>query len=102
MSFKQKVCETVRDIPEGKVATYGQIAAYAGVPKGARGVAWILHSCSEKESLPWHRVVNRNGGISLRSGGGREIQEKLLRNEGIRFDAYGRIDLTLYGWGSES
>ena len=97
-TFRRKICAVIRSIPEGRVATYGQVAAYVGAPGGARGVAWILHSCSGKDSLPWHRVVNRLGGISLQPGHGYELQETLLLEEGIRFDERGYIDLDLFGW----
>ncbi|MBN2325265.1 MAG: MGMT family protein [Spirochaetes bacterium] len=96
--FCRKVCEIVRNIPPGRVATYGMIAAYAGNPRGARTVAWILHSCSKKEKLPWHRVVNRMGTVSLRHGRGREIQKGLLEGEGVFFDGKSRIDFDRYLW----
>lgn len=102
-SFCRKVCTMVRSIPHGRVATYGMIAAYAGSPRGARTVAWVLHSCSEKEQLPWHRVVNRMGAVSLRHGRGHEVQRHLLEEEAVSFDEKGRIDLERYLWrpGSE-
>lgn len=67
--FYQRVGCIIRRIPEGKVATYGQIAALAGNHRAARQVAWILHSSSKKENLPWHRVVNSQEGISLKPPG---------------------------------
>jgi methylated-DNA-protein-cysteine methyltransferase-like protein len=97
-SFRNRVEDIIKSIPEGKVATYGQIAACAGVPRGARGVAWILHSCSENDRLPWHRVVNRKGGISLPPHQGYELQMALLQQEGVRFGESGYIDLDHYGW----
>jgi methylated-DNA-protein-cysteine methyltransferase-like protein len=63
-----------------------------------RRVVWILHSCSEKEGLPWHRVVNRLGKISLNPGKGYEKQKALLEGEGIVFDKRDRIDLESYLW----
>lgn len=84
-------------IPRGKVASYGQIAALAGAPNGARQVARLLHSSSGKHRLPWHRVVNSQGRISLPPGGGLELQKKLLEAEGIRFEE-GRIDVNRFGW----
>jgi methylated-DNA-protein-cysteine methyltransferase-like protein len=97
-AFCRKVCKIVRNIPPGRVVTYGMIAAFAGSPRGARTVAWILHSCSEKARLPWHRVVNRMGTVSLRPGRGQEIQMRLLEEEGVSFDEIGRIDLDRYVW----
>ena len=97
-SFRNRVEDIIKQIPEGKVTTYGRIAACAGVPRGARGVAWILHSCSEKDRLPWHRVVNRKGGISLPPHHGYELQTALLRREGVFLEDSGYIDLDRYGW----
>jgi len=65
----------------------------AGNPRGARQVSRILHSLSGKEKLPWHRVVNRMGKISLPQGFGYEEQEFRLKREGVEFDKNGRIDL---------
>ena len=84
-SFHQRVVAIIKKIPKGKVATYGQIAALAGNPRAARQVVRILHSSSQKEQLPWHRVVNRQGRISLRPGSGYETQKELLKEEGIAF-----------------
>jgi methylated-DNA-protein-cysteine methyltransferase-like protein len=97
-SFYQRVVKIIRDIPRGRVATYGQVAEYAGNPRAARQVAYILHSSSEKEALPWHRVINRNGRISLRPGCGYEFQRKLLEEEGIQFDEADCIDLKRFAW----
>lgn len=97
-SFTDKVIEVIRNIPKGRVMTYGSIAAAVGSPRGARQVVRILHSCAEKEGLPWHRVVNRDGGISLRPGYGYELQMSLLEGEGVEFGAENRIDLHRYLW----
>lgn len=96
--FTSSVIELIREIPKGKVCTYGQIAAHAGNPRGARQVARILHSCSEKESLPWHRVINREGRIALKTMEGYETQQQLLEHEGVEFDESGRIDLNQFLW----
>ena len=80
--FTGKVLEIIQSIPKGKVMTYGQIASYAGNPHGARQVSRILHSMSMKYKLPWHRVVNSKGGISLTGEGG-FIQAQMLAGEGI-------------------
>jgi methylated-DNA-protein-cysteine methyltransferase-like protein len=97
-SFAQVVKRIIKAIPAGKVATYGQIAALAGNPRAVRGVVWILHSSSRKAALPWHRVVNRRGQISLRPGQGCEEQRALLESEGVPFDTQDRIDLTHHLW----
>ncbi len=97
-AFTDRVIQTVRDIPAGKVATYGQIARLAGSPRAARQVARILHACSAKEGLPWHRVVNREGRIALKPFQGFEEQRRLLEREGIRLDSSGAIDLRRFLW----
>ncbi len=97
-AFTLKVKKLIKQIPAGKVASYGLIAAHAGNPRAARQVAWILHSLSVKEKLPWHRVVNRNGKIALRKFTGYEIQKQLLLQEGVVFDKTDTIDLNLHLW----
>jgi methylated-DNA-protein-cysteine methyltransferase related protein len=94
----RRIVETVASIPPGRVATYGGIAAAAGVPRGARQVARVLHAVSAARGLPWHRVVNHRGGISLDPDGGGELQRKLLESEGVEFDDTGRIDLGRFGY----
>ena len=90
--------QLIKAIPHRKVATYGQIASHAGNSRASRQVAWILHSCSEKDGLPWHRVINSKGRISLPPQGGYETQKKLLELEGIKFKKNGSIDLETYLW----
>ena len=97
-SFHQRAIEIIKRIPKGKVATYGQVAAYAGNNRAARQVAYILHSSSGKENLPWHRVVNSKGGISLKPGSGYEVQKSLLEKEGIIFKEDNCIDLKRFLW----
>lgn len=80
--FTEKVLEIIKMIPNGKVMTYGQIAIYAGNPRGARQVSRILHSMSLKHKLPWHRVINAKGTISLTGEAG-YIQAQMLSAEGI-------------------
>ncbi len=80
--FTEDVLDIIRMIPNGKVMTYGQIAAYAGNPRGARQVSRILHSMSLSHKLPWHRVINSKGTISLTGEPG-FIQGSMLANEGI-------------------
>ena len=98
MDFTARVIKLIKAIPGGKVATYGQIAYLTDLYPSIRRVVWILHSCSEKEGLPWHRVVNAKGTISLRPGAGYEKQKKLLQEEGVVFDNRDRIDLDLFLW----
>ncbi|MCK5604747.1 MGMT family protein [Candidatus Pacearchaeota archaeon] len=97
-SFSQKVKSIIKKIPTGKVATYGQIATYAGNPRASRQVAWILHSSSRKDNLPWHRVINSKGRISLPHNGGYETQKELLEKEGIAFNEDDKINFDHYLW----
>jgi methylated-DNA-protein-cysteine methyltransferase related protein len=98
--FTKRLIEAIRAIPRGKVATYRQIAIVAGSLNGARQVSWVLNSCSRSENLPWHRVVNSRGTISLDGEDGME-QRALLEAEGVRFDDDGRIDLGKFLWQSD-
>jgi len=91
--FTEKVVEIIKYIPEGKVMTYGQIATLAGSHRGARQVVRVLHSLSEKYKLPWHRVINSKGEISIKDYEGHNLQKMLLENEGIKFNAHNVIDL---------
>ncbi len=97
-SFSRRVKEIIKRVPRGKVATYGQVATLAGNHRAARQVAWILHSSSQSDDLPWHRIVNRSGRISLKQNRGYEIQKSLLKIEGIEFDENDSIDFRRYLW----
>ena len=96
--FTESVIAQLKKIPKGKVATYGQIATLAGSPRAARQVVRILHSSSKKHNLPWHRVINSQGDISLRPSQGYEIQKALLIKEKVKFSLSDRIDLKLFQW----
>jgi methylated-DNA-protein-cysteine methyltransferase-like protein len=98
MTFSSQIISLIKRIPRGKVATYGQIAALAGNPRGARAVIWLLHSSSGKEQLPWHRVINSRGTISLKPGYGYEEQRALLESEGVAFGLQENIDLERFRW----
>jgi methylated-DNA-protein-cysteine methyltransferase-like protein len=97
-TFSIEVVEIIKSIPRGKVATYGQIAGLAGNRFASRQVVWVLNTSSKSENLPWHRVVNKNGKISLRPSHGYEVQKTLLQEEDIVFDKDDRIDLRTYLW----
>jgi methylated-DNA-protein-cysteine methyltransferase-like protein len=97
-SFFEKARNAIKLIPRGKVATYGQIAILAGNERAARQIGWLLHSTSEKDHLPWHRVINAKGFISLKPGYGYEEQRELLQHEGVKFDEDDRINLEVYLW----
>lgn len=99
--FCASVREWIAAIPQGKVATYGQVAHLAGKPWGARQVAWILHAQSGKYRLPWQRVIGANGRISLPPGRGLETQRRLLRREGVVVAVSGRVDLERFRWRAE-
>jgi methylated-DNA-protein-cysteine methyltransferase-like protein len=96
--FTLSVIKVISSIPMGKVATYGGVAGMAGNARAARQVVRILHTSSEQENLPWHRVINKEGRISLRPMQGGDEQRKLLEREGVEFDAQGRIDLERFLW----
>lgn len=91
--FTKKSIEIIKSIPCGKVMTYGQIAAEAGSPRGARQVVRILHSMSEVHQLPWHRVVNAKGEIAIKEEETHYLQVALLKKEGIIVDEHHRINL---------
>lgn len=97
--FTKNVIASIRKIPRGKVATYGQIAKLAGKPQGSRGVAWILHSSSVVQDLPWHRVINSKGKISFPLMSEHERRQRsLLEREGIEFNDADSIDLKIFQW----
>lgn len=107
VGFFQRVYQVVRMIPRGKVATYGQIAAMVSHPldvarggaRAARTVGWALHALPAGSDVPWQRVINAQGRISL---AGEEhdslLQRELLEEEGIPFDSEGRVDLSRFQW----
>lgn len=92
----EKIIQVILDIPPGKVMTYSGVARAAGHPGGARQVSWTIHSCTKKYNLPWFRVINAKGRISLKEGDGYEIQRGLLEDEGVVFRDDGSIDLSIY------
>ena len=94
-----KIYRIVRQIPRGRVATYGQVATLAGLDGHARQVGYALHALPSSMKVPWHRVVNARGEVSARTGGdSHELQRKLLEAERVRFDERGRIDLKKSRW----
>ncbi|ANS77313.1 DNA methyltransferase [Paenibacillus yonginensis] len=96
MPFTQQVISIIKQIPEGRVMTYGQIAALAGSPRAARQVVRILHSSSRKHQLPWHRVVNAKGEIGLQDEESRFMQRMMLEQEGVEFGLGERINLEIF------
>jgi methylated-DNA-protein-cysteine methyltransferase-like protein len=94
-----RIYRVVSRIPRGRVATYGQVADLAELPGCARQVGYALHALADDSDLPWQRVVNARGEISLRRERGIEpIQQQLLEAEGIEFDVRGCLDLSRVQW----
>lgn len=96
-SFPRRVWQIVAAIPEGCVTTYGEVARLAGSPRAARQVGGVLKRLPEGSMLPWHRVVNRSGTISL-TGPDLQRQRQALLMEGIQVSGKGKIDMQKYRW----
>lgn len=96
-TFTEKVVDAIKRIPRGKVATYGLVAMMAGNPRGARQVVRTLNTQWKKHDLPWHRVINSKGTISL-TGEGYRIQRQMLEGEGVEFDEKGKVDFNKFLW----
>ena len=97
--FFEQVYKVVRRVPRGQVATYGQVAHLLGTPRAARTVGWALASIPKGSDVPWHRVINSRGFISLgQSSQAAALQRSLLEEEGVVFDHSGHIPLDRYGW----
>lgn len=96
----ERIYRAVRRIPRGRVATYGDIARLAGMPGQPRLVGYALHAAPAGARIPWHRVVNAQGRISVGRGvPGGDLQQRFrLEREGVRFDPGGRIRLATYRW----
>jgi methylated-DNA-protein-cysteine methyltransferase related protein len=96
-STYEAIYAVVRRIPRGRVASYGQVAAVAGLSNAARQVGYALHALPTGSAVPWHRVLNARGSVSLPGHHGL-TQRLLLVREGVRFDARSRVDLARFGW----
>src|SRR5271165_2035138 len=94
------ICAVIRRIPKGWVATYGQVAAMAGLPRRARLVGYVLQRLDPATKIPWHRVVNAKGEVSysLSRNGGDALQRRLLEKEGVEFDGGNRFNLERFRW----
>lgn len=98
MNTFEKIYEVVKNIPKGKVATYGQVARLAGNPRWSRVVGYALHVNPDPSTIPCHRVVNREGKVAEAFAfGGGEVQRQLLETEGVVFETNGRVDLKKHG-----
>ena len=96
--FHERVFARVREVPAGRVTTYGDVAATLGSPRVARHVGWALAALRD-DDVPWHRVINAQGTISHRGDQARgELQRRRLEAEGVVFDARGRVDLRRVRW----
>jgi methylated-DNA-protein-cysteine methyltransferase related protein len=96
MSFTERAVALIKQIPSGKVMTYGQIAGLAGSPRGARQVVRVLHSMSKKHNLPWHRVINSKGEIGFKDEEMYVVQKLSLEAEGILVSSDGKLDLKVH------
>lgn len=95
----ERILDVVRAIPRGKVATYGQVAAMAGLPGQARLVGYALHALPDGSDVPWQRVLNARGEVSPRVIPGADgHQRAVLEREGVTFDGKGRVDLARCRW----
>lgn len=99
--FRRRVLALVAQIPPGHVMTYGQLALLAGQPGAARQSGFVLNSLMGGSDLPWHRVINAQGRVSTHKVGFGDMQEGLLRAEGVALDASGRCDLARLQWWPE-
>jgi len=96
-SFPQRVWQIVGAIPAGCVTTYGDVARLAGSPRAARQVGGVLKRLPEGSALPWYRVVNRHGEISL-TGPDLQRQRQALLSDGVEVSGKGKIDMQKYRW----
>lgn len=99
-STYERIYAVARRIPRGRVATYGQLAALAGLRGHARQAGYAMAALTPGTRMPWHRVINAQGKISprRRNGGGDITQRILLEREGVRFDARGAVALERFRW----
>lgn len=98
-TFREAVLRVVARIPEGKLATYGQVALLAGYPQRPRQVGMVLRGLPEGTPLPWHRVVNAQGYVPSRGRWwGALVQMERLREEGIPVEPEGGLDLAAHRW----
>lgn len=95
---RERIWQTVSQIPSGNVASYGQVARLAGLPNASRLVGNVLKNLPESSQLPWHRVINAQGKISFKEGSSAYREQRLrLESEGLVF-AGNKLSLTKYGW----
>lgn len=98
-TINERIWQTVASIPCGRVSTYGDIARRAGLGAAARRVGTALRGLPKNTRIPWHRVLNASGGISLQpESEAAQTQRARLQKEGVLFKVNGRVDLKTYGW----
>ena len=101
--FYHRIYKVVRHIPKGRVATYGLVARLAGRPGAARTVGWALSALPEESDVPWWRVLNAAGRISLSGADHNSVlQRALLLREGVKFAPGGAVNLAAFGWPAEA
>ena len=93
----KRIVEAIRAVGPGAVSSYGGIARRAGLVNGARQVVRVLHTLAEKERLPWHRIVRKDGSIALPPDRGGDLQAALLRSEGVTVSKTGKVNMAKYG-----
>jgi methylated-DNA-protein-cysteine methyltransferase related protein len=99
LDINHRIWQVVTAIPKGNVSTYGGVAQKAGIHRAARRVGLALRRLPANTRIPWHRVVNAQGRISLPEGSvAHDTQKGRLENEGVRFKTNGTINLRQYGW----
>jgi len=94
----QKIIDQILAVPKGKVSSYRDVAARAGLSNGARQTVRVLHTMSEKYNLPWYRILRSDGSVALEEGTGRELQIKLLRKEGVKVSDNGKVDMNKFSF----
>ena len=98
-SIFELIYDVVKQVPEGRVVTYGQVARLVGRPRNARQVGYALAALKGESDVPWHRVINAKGEISARAHPDYEdYQRVLLEDEGVEFGLHGRVLLSKYQW----
>ena len=101
--FYHRIYKVVRHIPKGRIATYGLVARLAGRPGAARTVGWALSALPDESDVPWWRVLNASGRISLSGADHNSVlQRALLLREGVKFAPGGAVNLAMFGWPAEA
>jgi methylated-DNA-protein-cysteine methyltransferase-like protein len=96
--FFKRVYRLVQRVPPGKVTSYGAVARMLEHPHAARTVGWAMHSIPQGMDVPWWRVINSKGCVSLSGKDDASLQRELLEAEGVEFDERGYVDWDRFGW----